>query len=170
MTHIRVRRAQKGTLVPVTATVLAGTMWGMVQRDLLTLTSAECLELLQRARVGRFVYIDDEGPVAIPVNYALAGSDIVFRVEGGAKQAAVTQEALAFEVDHVEDDARSGWSVVARGACREVEISDVPELLRSIEGPPPQPWATGIHSVWLRFTPRSLTGRRLGEQRTAPLI
>jgi nitroimidazol reductase NimA-like FMN-containing flavoprotein (pyridoxamine 5'-phosphate oxidase superfamily) len=101
------------------------------------------------------------GPVAVPVNYALAGSDIGFRVAGGTKQAAVSQPLLTFEVDHIDDDERSAWSVLARGKGHEVEIEDVSALLRQIEGPPPQPWAGGVHNVWLQITPQTLTGRRL---------
>jgi uncharacterized protein len=60
------------------------------------------------------VYQDDLGPLAVPVNYAMAGHYIVFRVGGGAKRAAMQQPMLAFEVDHVEEDRQFGWSVLGR--------------------------------------------------------
>jgi nitroimidazol reductase NimA-like FMN-containing flavoprotein (pyridoxamine 5'-phosphate oxidase superfamily) len=142
----------------------------MSQRDLEHLSPEECLELLRAVRVGRLVYVDDDGPVAVPVNYALAGSDIVFRVEGGAKRAAMSQPMLAFEVDHIDEGEHSGWSVIVRGHGREVDLDDVPELLRHIDGAPPQPWAVGIHNVWLQLTPRSLTGRRLAAPKTAAVF
>jgi hypothetical protein len=142
----------------------------MAQRDLEELTPDECLGLLRQARVGRLVYVDDDGPAAVPVNYAVAGSDIVFRVEGGAKQAAMSQPTLAFEVDHVDDDERTGWSVLVRAKGREVDIDEVPDLLRRIDGPPPGPWAAGIHNVWLDLTPTMLTGRRLGAPSTSPIV
>jgi nitroimidazol reductase NimA-like FMN-containing flavoprotein (pyridoxamine 5'-phosphate oxidase superfamily) len=140
----------------------------MAQRELEKLSSAECLALLSRGHVGRLVYQDDLGPVAVPVNYAMAGSDIVVRVEGGVKRAAIHQPSLAFEVDHYDDDEQSGWSVIVRGVGQEVEMDRVPELIRRMEGHPPTPWAFGVHNVWLQLTPGIMTGRRLGPLRVAP--
>jgi nitroimidazol reductase NimA-like FMN-containing flavoprotein (pyridoxamine 5'-phosphate oxidase superfamily) len=57
----------------------------MTQRDLQELTIEECFDYLTQARVGRLVYLDETGPVAVPVNYVLAGKDIIIRVEGGTK-------------------------------------------------------------------------------------
>jgi Pyridoxamine 5'-phosphate oxidase len=71
----------------------------MTQRELEDLPPDECFRLLGAAHVGRLVYQDDLGPLAVPVNYAMAGHEIVFRVEGGAKRAAMQQPMLAFEVD-----------------------------------------------------------------------
>jgi uncharacterized protein len=139
----------------------------MTQRDLEELSTDECFALLGAARVGRFVYTDDLGPLAVPVNYAMAGHDIVFRVEGGAKRAAMEQTMLAFEVDHVDDDWRSGWSVLVRGVGSEIEMERVPALLREMDGQFPAPWAVGIHNVWLQIVPQTVTGRRLGATRTS---
>src|ERR1022692_3359287 len=116
----------------------------MAQRVLEELSPHECYALLGQARVGRLVYEDELGPVAVPVNYAMAGTDIVVRVEGGTKRLAMEQPTVAFEVDHVDEDERSGWSVIARGSGTEVEIRDVPALLRRIDGDPHVPWAVGI--------------------------
>ena len=142
----------------------------MTQRELEELSSDACFELLGAGRVGRFVYTDDSGPLAIPVNYAMAGHDIVFRVEGGAKRAAMEQPLVAFEVDHIDDDGKAGWSVLARGPGAEVEIERVPELLREMEGKFPAPWAVGIHNVWLKIVPVTVTGRRLGKQQVSRAI
>jgi len=142
----------------------------MTQRELEDLSPDECFRLLATARVGRLAYLDDLGPLAVPVNYAMAGHDIVFRVEGGAKQAAMRQPMLAFEVDHVDEDARSGWSVLVRGAGTEVDLERVPALLRAMEGHGPAPWAVGIHNVWLQIVPNIVTGRRLGAEHSPPML
>jgi nitroimidazol reductase NimA-like FMN-containing flavoprotein (pyridoxamine 5'-phosphate oxidase superfamily) len=134
----------------------------MTQRELEELSTQECLDLLASRRVGRFVYVDEQGPVAIPVNYAMAGADIVFRVEQGTKRAALEQPAVAFGVDHIDEAARSAWSVIVRGAAYEVDMDHVPDLLRRMSGQPPAPWAFGIHNVWLRLVASGMTGRRLG--------
>jgi uncharacterized protein len=72
------------------------------------------------------------------------------------------QPMLAFEVDHVDEDRESGWSVLVRGVGAEVDLELVPALLRAMEGHPPTPWAAGIHNVWLQIVPHTVTGRRLG--------
>lgn len=134
----------------------------MTQRELEHLSVEECEELLGQGRVGRLVYQDDLGPVAVPVNYAMAGRDILVRVEGGTKRAAVEQPLLAFEVDHIDDDEHAGWSVIVRGAAAEVPLESVADLFRSEGARSPAPWAMGVHNVWLRITPTVVTGRRLG--------
>lgn len=113
------------------------------------------------------MYQDDLGPLAVPVNYALSGNDIVFRVEGGAKRAAMQQPTVAFEVDHIDEDRKVGWSVLVRGVGAEVDPERVPELLRAMDGHFPTPWAAGIHNVWLQIVPHSVTGRRLGAERSS---
>jgi nitroimidazol reductase NimA-like FMN-containing flavoprotein (pyridoxamine 5'-phosphate oxidase superfamily) len=142
----------------------------MTQRDLETLSPGDCFELLGQASIGRLVYTDEEGPVAVPVNYAMAGQTIVIRVEGGTKRAAIGQPALAFEVDDIDNTEESGWSVIARGTGQEVAIEDVPGLLRQLEGHPPRPWAEGVHNLWLQITPYSVTGRRLGAPHSSLLF
>jgi uncharacterized protein len=141
----------------------------MTQRELEDLSPDECFRLLAAAPVGRLVYHDDLGPLAVPVNYAMAGHDIVFRVEGGAKHAAMQQPMLAFEVDHVDEDAQSGWSVLVRGVGTEVDLERVPALLRVMDGFP-TPWAVGVHKVWLQIVPQTVTGRRLGAVRSVPMF
>jgi uncharacterized protein len=139
----------------------------MIQRELEELSRQECFELLRREQVGRLVYMDDLGPVAEPVNYAVVGETVVLRVEGGPKRQAAAQPVLAFEVDHINSDHRSGWSIIIRGPGQEVPLDDVPALvhdLRRMGVDPPQPWAAGIHKVWLQITINSLSGRRLGPE------
>ena len=142
----------------------------MTQRALEELSREECLVLLGSARVGRLVYVDEQGPVAIPVNYAMAGHDVVVRVEQGTKRLALQQPRVAFEIDHIDEAAQSAWSVIVRGAAREVEPDRVPELLRSMGGHPPAPWALGIHNVWLHIVAAGMTGRRLGAPGSFPLV
>ena len=89
-------------------------------------------ELLRREKVGRLVYIDDLGPIAERVNYAVAEETIVLRVEGDGKRQAAAQTALAFEVDRLDPDHKSGWSVIMRGPGREVPLDDVPALVHEL--------------------------------------
>jgi nitroimidazol reductase NimA-like FMN-containing flavoprotein (pyridoxamine 5'-phosphate oxidase superfamily) len=144
----------------------------MKQREIEELSRQDCFDLLAQETVGRLVYIDDLGPVAEPVNYAIVGETIVLRVEGGSKRQAMAQTTLAFEVDHIVTDDRSGWSIVIRGRGKEVPLEDVPALLhefRQMGVEPPLPLPSGVHKVWLRITITSLSGRRLGRE-SSPLV
>jgi uncharacterized protein len=142
------------------------------QKELETLSPRECLELLAQHSVGRLVYQDEMGPVAEPVNYAIVGEDIVLRVEGGRKRQAVTQPLIAFEVDEIDADHKTGWSVIARGVGHELPIDDAAAVLHELRQAgvdPPLPWASGIHNVWLRIAINTLSGRRL-EHEASPLV
>ena len=142
----------------------------MLARDLETLSRADCLGLLATRRVGRLVYVDEDGPAAVPVNYAMLGEAVVCRVGGGSKQAAVNQECVAFEVDCIDEDDHTGWSVLVRGRGYEIPIERVSGMLRDMQQHYPQPWASGVHNVWLRLAPTLITGRRLGAPTTGVLI
>ncbi len=144
----------------------------MSQKEVEKLSRPECLQLLGQQSVGRFIYDDGMGPVAEPVNYAVAASGIILRIEGGSKRRAMSQPRVAFEVDHIDPEHKTGWSVIARGVGREVPFDDVASLLHELrqgEVDPPQPWASGIHNVWLRITIDTLSGRRLGRE-SSPLV
>ncbi|HLN17165.1 MAG TPA: pyridoxamine 5'-phosphate oxidase family protein [Acidimicrobiales bacterium] len=141
----------------------------VAHRRLEVLSKEECLALLAGGEIGRLVYQDADGPAAVPVNYTMVGSDIVIRVEGGIKQLAMEQPVIAFEVDAIDHEQHSGWSVLARGVGREVDLEEVPELLQEMDGRFPTPWAEGVHGIWLRITPHTVTGRRLARQVDAPL-
>ena len=46
------------------------------------LTMTECRAYLGTSGVGRVLFLEPRGPVAIPVNYAMLGDDIVIRTSG----------------------------------------------------------------------------------------
>jgi nitroimidazol reductase NimA-like FMN-containing flavoprotein (pyridoxamine 5'-phosphate oxidase superfamily) len=108
--------------------------------------------------------VDDLGPAAVPVDYALAGHGIVFRSEDGSKIRGVREKHdVAFEVDHIDKASRSGWSVLVRGTSEEVEFEHLHELLNQIDGYLPLPWKKGMHKIWVVITPKTVTGRRLAD-------
>jgi nitroimidazol reductase NimA-like FMN-containing flavoprotein (pyridoxamine 5'-phosphate oxidase superfamily) len=133
----------------------------MTQRVITDLSTTESFELLRSMRVGRFVFQDADGPAAVPVNFGVAGEEIVFRVEQRSHLRDVAAGPVAFEVDHIEPESGSGWSVLVRGSAHEVAMERVPALLRLMDGAFPHPWAEGVHNVWVSITARKVTGRRL---------
>jgi uncharacterized protein len=128
----------------------------------------ECFRLLKEQIVGRLVYRDSLGLAAVPVNYGVARSVIVFRSEAGSKLRSLDERDIAFEVDHIDAATKTGWSVLIRGAAEviesyggEVTESRLSELIGQIDGGPPRPWKEGIHNIWVVITPKGVSGRRL---------
>jgi nitroimidazol reductase NimA-like FMN-containing flavoprotein (pyridoxamine 5'-phosphate oxidase superfamily) len=123
-----------------------------------TLTPAECRALLTRGGVGRVVFHDARGPVAFPVNYQMLGDDIVFRTASTSSvRAASYSERVSFEVDHIDDAMREGWSVLVTGHARQVRTDELPEVQQlGIE-----PWAGDERPVYMRIELRAVSGRRI---------
>ncbi|MFR9806739.1 pyridoxamine 5'-phosphate oxidase family protein [Pseudonocardia sp. RS010] len=81
----------------------------------------ECLHLLAGEGVGRVVVTQGSLPAAHPVHYVLDGEEVVFRTpRGGTLAAAVMHAVVAFQVDHVDLDTRTGWTVNGIGEAYEV--------------------------------------------------
>ena len=128
------------------------------------------MELLAQEVIGRIVFVDDQGPGAVPVNYAVAGDEIIMRVAEDSHLRALIQSPVAFEADHTDAEQTNGWSVLARGSGREIPLEEVPQLLQSLDGSLPRPWAEGVHNTWLAIKVESVTGRRLSGEIHARLF
>jgi nitroimidazol reductase NimA-like FMN-containing flavoprotein (pyridoxamine 5'-phosphate oxidase superfamily) len=123
------------------------------------LSKGECFQLLAREHLGRVAVVDDRGPVVLPVNFVLDRHMVVFRTDEGTKlDTACRGSRVAFEVDGTDAADRTGWSVVVRGEA--VEVTDPAELTR-LRKLPPDPWAPGAKTHYVRILPAVLTGRRI---------
>jgi len=131
-------------------------------REIEELPAAECWRLLETARVGRLVYVDEGVPVAHPVNFVKAGAGVVIRTgPGGNLRAAERGDLVSFEADHVDVDGRTGWSVLLTG--RASVVHDIDELVALLD-PHTRPWARGRGEHVLRVTGERISGRRLHHQ------
>ena len=68
---------------------------------------------------------------------------------------------VAFEVDEVDRDRRSGWSVVIHGIAHEVRSLGRDEITARLLTLPVDPWAGGDKPFLLRIAPLSITGRSI---------
>jgi nitroimidazol reductase NimA-like FMN-containing flavoprotein (pyridoxamine 5'-phosphate oxidase superfamily) len=119
----------------------------------------ECLRLLAGGVVGRLVFTDAALPAAHPVTYLLDGEEIVFRTAGGGKLAAATlHRVVAFQVDEINLEARTGWSVLGVGEA--YEVTD-PRRLTDLVTRMPSPWAPSRDGHTIAVPLQRLTGRRL---------
>src|SRR5439155_17928262 len=108
---------------------------------------------------GRVALEEQDGFVIIPVNYALDGSDVVFRTQEGQLlgRAASWGRRVAFQVDHLDEEKKEGWSVLARGELRRAGDADSERLAALVT-----PWAAGDRPVVGRIIVERIDGRRVG--------
>jgi nitroimidazol reductase NimA-like FMN-containing flavoprotein (pyridoxamine 5'-phosphate oxidase superfamily) len=118
----------------------------------------ECLSLLRERHLGRLAVVVDGQPLVFPVNYALAGRQIVFRSDPGTKLYAAAGRRVAFEIDDADALYHDGWSVLVVGVAHEERDE---ARLREFASLPLSPWASGPKAHWLCITGAAITGRRL---------
>ena len=129
--------------------------------EIVSLSPAECRELLGTDTVGRVAFVTPAGPRIVPVNYVVSGDAIDFRTTAYSELATYASGAdVAFEIDQLDSVHKRGWSVVAHGPCQRLE--DFDELRFRPPEQDPQPWAGGLRPLYLRLTWRELSGRRVG--------
>lgn len=114
---------------------------------------------LRSQQLGRLAWIKDGRPEVLPVTYALIDGSIVLRSGMGGKEEAANQQVdAAFEVDGVDPEAGTAWSVVVHGRLEDVADGD--EIDRLEEQLPP-PHVQGRRNHVLRLNPRAVRGREL---------
>ncbi len=124
------------------------------------LDRSECLRLLALATVGRLGLEGASGPLVVPVNYVLAGGEVVVGTAGGGEMhAGLDGDVVAFEVDDVDAAYEWGWSVLVRGRAR--HLDDPAEVARA-ERLPLRSWGPGDRRHFAAIPLTEVTGRRLG--------
>jgi len=123
-----------------------------------TLDSQECRALLASHTVGRVAFTEHALPAIRPVNYTVLGTHIVLRTSAGGLAARLDGQVVAFEIDDVDVDSHSGWSVVVTGTAR--VLRDPGELLR-LDSTVPASWVGSGHGTPVCITPGQVSGRRI---------
>jgi nitroimidazol reductase NimA-like FMN-containing flavoprotein (pyridoxamine 5'-phosphate oxidase superfamily) len=95
------------------------------------LDPTECLRLIPAGGIGRLAYTSSYGPVVIPVGYKLSDGGIVFRtvldsptdedLRTGIQGA---DYKVSFEVEDIDQEARTGWFVLIQGPVRHMDPDD----------------------------------------------
>ena len=123
----------------------------------------KCWRLLTRVGFGRVGFVSDGVVTILPVNATVSERRIVFRTaEGSCLAAAGHGSIVAFEADHTDRVAESGWSILVRGTLWDVtdrpETAGWNELLV-------RPWVAPPRNVWMVIEPSGVTGRTVRRQR-----
>jgi nitroimidazol reductase NimA-like FMN-containing flavoprotein (pyridoxamine 5'-phosphate oxidase superfamily) len=137
--------------------------------SMLELDRPECLELIAATRFGRLaVNIGDGPPLIRPVNYVFdpPSQSVAFRTADGTKLYALLRSArAAFEIDGIDNDTQTGWSVITMGVTEEVTS---PSDLRRLDGLGLESWAPGEKTHWIRIRAWTVSGRRIVHQPIEP--
>lgn len=123
------------------------------------LDEEQCWALASQRSIGRLAVSVGNKPDVFPVNYVIHERSIVVKTSAGLKLAAATiGPGVAFEVDALDEQTHTGWSVVFRGAATEIETLD--DILEA-ESLGIETWADSDKRRFLRITPTAISGRRI---------
>jgi uncharacterized protein len=129
--------------------------------EMLVLPREECLQLLAANSFGRLAVAMDS-PVIRPVNYVFdeRSQSVAFRTADGSKfHAMLVNGNAAFEIDGIDSDSRTGWSVIIVGMTEEVTS---PGELRRLNRLGLETWTPGRKAHWMRIRAWTVSGRRIG--------
>jgi nitroimidazol reductase NimA-like FMN-containing flavoprotein (pyridoxamine 5'-phosphate oxidase superfamily) len=122
---------------------------------LAAISHEDCLALLAAGTVGRVAVPDPgAGPLIVPVNYVFDGGCVVFRTDDGTKLQLLRAGVASFEIDQIDEEGRTGWSVLVSGRAYEASHWETDHLRL-------EPFAAGHKGIWIRIVPASISGRRV---------
>ncbi len=131
------------------------------QRSLEALSTREAVALLSTIPVGRVVFTVGALPAIVPVAFAVYDGAVVMRTSPESRLAkAAPGGVLAFEIDDIDAETRTGWSVVVMGVA--TVVAD-PEQRAAIDGVV-ETFAPGQRDVCIRLPLTVVTGRRVSRE------
>jgi nitroimidazol reductase NimA-like FMN-containing flavoprotein (pyridoxamine 5'-phosphate oxidase superfamily) len=124
------------------------------------LTKSECLHLLETHSLGRLAWQAADSQQVRPINYVFRSGAVYFRTSSqGILSELVRPADVALEVDDLDQDKRTGWSVIVYGRAKAVAAPA--EVLEQVEMDDLVPWAPGVRNLFIQITPSRITGRLL---------
>jgi nitroimidazol reductase NimA-like FMN-containing flavoprotein (pyridoxamine 5'-phosphate oxidase superfamily) len=126
---------------------------------LVHLSFEECEAHLRQAEIGRLGVLIDGKPTVFPVCHVYDRHAIAFPTNEGTKMhAALSWPYVGFEVDGLDPDGSSGWSVMISGKAEPVDDADERRRLSEMRS---VPWRDSSQVGWMRVIPDEVTGRRI---------
>jgi uncharacterized protein len=127
-------------------------------RVLAPIERAICLQLLATRPFGRLVYTHRALPEALPVNYRFCEDAVIIRLADGSTPAvAINDSVVAFQVDDIDVQARTGWSVTVVGHAR--ELTDPLRVRRAAQSL--TSWAGDERDQFFAVSTEKVSGRML---------
>jgi uncharacterized protein len=120
----------------------------------------QCYQLLATQEVARVAWQAAETLQILPVTYALFEGALYFRTSPHSILSELARPTeVALEVDELDEERRTGWSVVVHGRSASValqgNLGQRPELESLM------PWAAGLRTLVVRVIPYDISGRLL---------
>jgi Pyridoxamine 5'-phosphate oxidase len=129
-------------------------------RLIVEISEDECQQLLASKSVGRLAVATDVGPEIFPVNYGVLDGSIIIWTGAGTKLNHASFDHVAFEVDDLDAESRTGWVVEAKG--RSEDVTDTGDKwTSSMREVPVHSWVAGPHPNCVAILRPRLSGRRL---------
>jgi nitroimidazol reductase NimA-like FMN-containing flavoprotein (pyridoxamine 5'-phosphate oxidase superfamily) len=129
-------------------------------RHFTALSERQCRDLLTTSDLARVAWQTADGPQVLPVTYVCYGDTFVFRTSPyGPLSEMIEPTDVALEVDDLDQQRRSGWSVVVQGSA--AAVAEPAEMVHLWTVAGLVPWAPGIRNVFIQVTPRRISGRML---------
>jgi nitroimidazol reductase NimA-like FMN-containing flavoprotein (pyridoxamine 5'-phosphate oxidase superfamily) len=124
------------------------------------LTEPECIRLLETHSLGRLAWQAADSQQVIPINYIFRSGAVFFRTSPqGILSELMRPTDVALEVDDLDHNKRTGWTVIVYGRAKAVAAPA--ELLEQGEIDDLVPWAPGVRNLFIQITPSRITGRLL---------
>lgn len=122
------------------------------------LDDGDCLARLGSSHLGRIALSVGALPAVFPIHFAMLGRDPVFRTDSGTKlRDASAGHIVCLQVDDVDNELHSGWSVMVIGRAEVItEASELAEAALL----PLRPWV-GPGDEFVRIRSGLLSGRRV---------
>ncbi|HEY9293667.1 MAG TPA: pyridoxamine 5'-phosphate oxidase family protein [Microlunatus sp.] len=121
------------------------------------LSEAECRALLANQTIGRVGWQPQGNPLILPVTYLFVDRLIIFRTSAyGVLAELVTRTKVAFEVDVLDHERRTGGSVLVQGTSGPAPVENRARQWRLDDV---LPWASGTRHLFVAITIKKLTGR-----------
>ena len=105
-------------------------------------------------------------PAVFPVNYAVEGDHVYFRTAPGTKLEAASHNAIvAFQIDHIDPEAHTGWSVLVVGPS---SVLDDPDAVERLADLPLPRWISGGPETLVALKAELVSGREIAEPLSHP--
>ena len=118
----------------------------------------QCLDLVESHHLGRVAWQAADRPQILRVTYAMHEGSVYFRTAPDSILAELVQPtSVALEVDELDQQSRSGWSIVLHGRTSAVSEPDALDDLWASDSL--VPWASGNRTLFIRIRPERVSGR-----------
>ena len=128
------------------------------ERHFEALGREQCLDLLDSNHLGRVAWQAADLPQILPVTYATHQGSVYFRTTPDGILSELAQPTrVALEVDELDQQTRSGWSIVLHGRTSAVSEPDALAELWAADSL--VPWAGGNRTLFICIRPDRVSGR-----------